>query len=423
MTESIQFNQSTRGFAHTLAPAGKYPIVGDRIFSTLADAQDYVDGNGKSKTAIPGIYLSVIADPDANKNGAYWVVQAADYDGATKGILHKIGENSGSGGGGGIASIEFSLTSDATNAVSLTINGEKQNITTSKLKSSLNVLGASDNAASATKLNDNTAFSIWGNTFFANGKPANVSNHLYMSNGKAIYFADSGGSNRMLVQVNTSNTALFGHGTASAGYDTYLNGHNVYIRTNYGNNIAMTFSATGKVAIAKNAPSVELDVGGQINSTNYLQGTALASDPTSSFQTTCFGGTSNLYRIRVMRPGNALYDGVASKYGTFLALASSDTNGYISFPAYAANKSLVFIGGGMGDKIDWKAKLYHDGMSLLPDADNTYIIGSTSQRYKSMVVADSVQIGDAVLVWDSASQMLKITKGVYSTGAITAGAR
>lgn len=418
---AIIFSEATKAYPRTIAPAGKYPIVGDRIYATLQDAQDYVDGKSSSKSAIPGIYLSVIAD-GAN-NGAYWVAQAAGYNGATSGLLQKMGEGGGGGTGGGGGDITFSLASNATNAVSLTINGTTKNITASTLKSSLNVLGASDNAASATKLNDNTAYTIWGNTFFSNGKPANVSNHLYMSNGKAIYFADSGGSNRMVVQVNTSNTALFGQGTASAGYDTYLNGHNVYIRTNYGNNIAMTFSATGKVAIAKNAPSVELDVGGQINSTNYPQGGSLASDPTSSFQTTCFGGTSNLYRIRVMRPGNALYEGVASKYGTFLALASSDTNGYISFPAYAANKSLVYIGGGMGDKIDWKAKLFHDGMSLLPDVDNTYIIGSTSQRYKSMVVADSVQIGDAVLVWDSASQMLKITKGIYSTGAITAGAK
>lgn len=403
---------------YTFYPTKKFPLLGERIWDTYQQLVDYI--NDPDSLAIEGICMSVIADDDSSKNGMYYISKVAREEGET-GVAEKLGAGGSGGGGGG--DVTFSLASNATNAVSLTINGTTQNITAATLRSSLNVLGKSENAASATKLNDNTAYTIWGNTFFSNGKPANVSNHLYMSNGKAIYFADSGGSNRAVLQVNTSNTALFGHGTASAGYDTYLNGHNVYIRTNYGNNIAMTFSATGKVAIAKNAPSVELDVGGQINSTNYLQGAALASDPTSSFQTTCFGGTSNLYRIRVMRPGNALYDGVASKYGTFLALASSDTNGYISFPAYAANKSLVFIGGGMGDKIDWKAKLFHDGMSLLPDADDTYIIGSTTQRYKSMVVANSIQIGDAVLVWDSASQMLKITKGIYSTGAITAGAK
>lgn len=131
---AVQFNKVTRGYAVTLAPAGKYPIVGDRIFYTLQAAQDYVDGNADSKTAIPGIYLSVIADGD--KNGAYWVEQAAGCDGAEVGILRKMGE-----GGGGISSIDFTLESDTTNAVSLTINKTIKNITAEALKSSLGLKG------------------------------------------------------------------------------------------------------------------------------------------------------------------------------------------------------------------------------------------------------------------------------------------
>lgn len=128
---AVPFNKVTRGYAVTLAPAGKYPIVGDRIFNTLQAAQDYVDGNADSKTAIPGIYLSVIADGD--NNGAYWVAQAADYGGAEVGILRKMGE----GGGGGVASIDFSLDSDTTKAVSLTINNVEKHITVDQLRSSL----------------------------------------------------------------------------------------------------------------------------------------------------------------------------------------------------------------------------------------------------------------------------------------------
>ena len=412
---AVIFNKVTRGYAVTLAPAGKFPIVGDRIFATLAEAQAYVD---KEKgTAIPGIYLSVITDGD--NNGAYWVAQAAGYDGATSGILQKMGEGGGSSGGGG-GEVTFSLASNTTDAVSLTINGTTKTITAATLKASLNVLGVSENAASATKLKDNTAFTIWGNTFFTNGKPANVSNHLYMGNGKAIYFADSAGTNRVLCQVNTSNTALFGQGTASAGYDTYLNGHNVYIRTNYGNTIAMTFSSTGKVAIAKTSPSVELDVGGQINSTNFPQGGALTADPTSSFQTTCFGGTSSLFRIKVMRPGNVDFDGVATRYGAFLAISSSDTHGYIHFPAYDVLRDKCYIGGGTVDALRWKATLFHNDMNLIPKSDNTYTSGNDSFRWKE-VHAVSIKIGDAVITWDSSAGMLKADKGIYSTADIVAG--
>lgn len=93
---AVNFNKVTRGYAVTLAPAGKFPIVGDRIFATLAEAQAYVDkANG---TAIPGISLSVIAD--GNNNGVYWVAQAAGYDGATVGILQKMGEGGGTPSGG-----------------------------------------------------------------------------------------------------------------------------------------------------------------------------------------------------------------------------------------------------------------------------------------------------------------------------------
>jgi hypothetical protein len=414
---AILFSEATKAYPRTIAPAGKYPIVGDRIYATLQDAQDYVDGKSSSKTAIPGIYLSVIADGD--NNGAYWVAQAAGYDGAEKGVLQKMGEGGGSSGGGG-GEVTFSLASNTTNAVALTINGTTKNITAATLKSSLNVLGVSENAASATKLKDNTAFTIWGNTFFTNGKPANVSNHLYMGNGKAIYFADSAGTNRMLCQVNASNTALFGQGTASAGYDTYLNGHNVYIRTNYGNTIAMTLSNTGKVAIAKTSPSVHLDVGGQINSTNFPQGGTLSDDPTSSFQTTCFGSTSSLFRIKVMRPGNVDFDGVATRYGAFLAISSSDTHGYIHFPAYDSLRDKCYIGGGSVDALKWKATLFHNDMNLLPKADNTYSLGDSSKRWKE-VHAVSIKIGDATITWDSSAGMLKADKGIYSTADIVAG--
>lgn len=411
------FTEATKAYPRTIAPAGKYPIVGDRIYDTLQDAQDYVDGKSSSKSAIPGIYLSVIADGD--NNGAYWVAQAAGYDGATSGILRKMGEGGGSSGGGG-GEVTFSLASNTTNAVSLTINGTTKNITAATLKSSLNVLGVSENAASATKLKDNTAFTIWGNTFFTNGKPANVSNHLYMGNGKAIYFADSAGTNRMLCQVNASNTALFGQGTASAGYDTYLNGHNVYIRTNYGNTIAMTLSNTGKVAIAKTSPSVHLDVGGQINSTNFPQGGTLSADPTSSFQTTCFGSTSSLFRIKVMRPGNVDFDGVATRYGAFLAISSSDSHGFIHFPAFADLKDKCYIGGGVADTLKWKATLFHNDMNLVPKSDNTYTLGSDSYRWKE-IQALRIVIGGAIITWDASAGMLKADKGIYSTADIVAG--
>lgn len=125
---AVNFNEVTRGYAVTLAPAGKFPIVGDRIYATLAEAQTYI--NKPNGTAIPGITLSVIADGD--NNGAYWVAQAAGYNGATEGILKKIGE-----AGNGIANIDFSLSSNQAQPIVLTINDVTNVINKQELSNSL----------------------------------------------------------------------------------------------------------------------------------------------------------------------------------------------------------------------------------------------------------------------------------------------
>ena len=166
-----------------------------------------------------------------------------------------------------------------------------------------------------------------------------------------------------------------------------------------------------------------LTVGGSISSANFVKGGSLYSDPSSTFQTTCFGTSSSEYRIKVMRPGNVHYEGVATKYGAFLAIASSDSHGYISFPAYAATKHQCYIGGGTADALAWKAAIHHSNMDLLPDSDAQFSIGSASLRYKALTVSNSIQIGDAVISWDADAGMLKADKGFYSTGAITAGGK
>lgn len=123
--------QNKISFPQTLAAAQKFPVIGNRIFATLAKAQEYVD---KVKgSAIPGIYLSVISDGD--NNGAYWVAQAAGYEGATVGILQKM--DVGGGGGSGITSIDFTLESDTTNAITLKINDTSKTIAAATLKTSL----------------------------------------------------------------------------------------------------------------------------------------------------------------------------------------------------------------------------------------------------------------------------------------------
>jgi hypothetical protein len=55
---AVEFNKVTRGYAVTLAPAGRFPIVGDRIFKTLADAQEFVDNYIYNTNNSPAPYRS-----------------------------------------------------------------------------------------------------------------------------------------------------------------------------------------------------------------------------------------------------------------------------------------------------------------------------------------------------------------------------
>lgn len=88
MAEYIQNGQSNYGWSLTWQAAGRYPMVADRIYNTLADAQAYVDS--LTSNACKGAVLSVIADGD--NNGLYLVLSYAEAEGQ-KGTLKKIGSD------------------------------------------------------------------------------------------------------------------------------------------------------------------------------------------------------------------------------------------------------------------------------------------------------------------------------------------
>lgn len=96
MAEYIFDAQVNAGWGLSLNMTGKAPAVAKRIFATYAHALDYV--NDFKDSAIPGLQLSVINDPDDTKNGIYFVskigTKAADGSSANDGVLIK---DSGSG--------------------------------------------------------------------------------------------------------------------------------------------------------------------------------------------------------------------------------------------------------------------------------------------------------------------------------------
>lgn len=156
------------------------------------------------------------------------------------------------------------------------------------------LLTASDNIATATKLA--TARTIWGQAF--NGS-ANVSGDmtgvgnvamsgvLNLDNNKSITVKDTSGENLGVLNFNTTNDLHFGYYTANKGYNTYIAGNNVIVRT-VGLPERVRITTDGKVGIGTSAPDSDLHVSG--NGYNLKLNCTTDSTKDSTF---IYGSSSN----------------------------------------------------------------------------------------------------------------------------------
>lgn len=126
-------------------------------------------------------------------------------------------------------------------------------------------LTASDNIATATKLA--TARTIWGQAFDGSanisGNMTNV-DHIYMNNSHTIYVKDTNGNNLDSFGFSNTNNLHIGYDLAAKGYNTYINGNEIYFRTSANNVERMRITSDGKVGIGTIAPERILDVAGGV---------------------------------------------------------------------------------------------------------------------------------------------------------------
>lgn len=131
-------------------------------------------------------------------------------------------------------------------------------------------LTASDNIATATKLA--TARTIWGQAFDGS---ANVSGNmtgvgniamsgvLNLDNNGGVTVKDTEGEGLGVLNFNATNDLHFGYYTANKGYNTYIAGNNVIVRT-VGLPERVRITTDGKVGIGTSAPERMLDVAGGV---------------------------------------------------------------------------------------------------------------------------------------------------------------
>ena len=111
-------------------------------------------------------------------------------------------------------------------------------------------------------------------------------------------------------------------------------------------------------------------------------GVDLRTDFSTSFKTSMFGNADDGAKFRVART-DVTVTNLCRIYGNALAWASGDTNGYLAV-SYESNASEAFIGGGNADKLNWSAKLFHNKMSLVPNANSSYTLGTSSYRWSTI---------------------------------------
>ena len=131
-------------------------------------------------------------------------------------------------------------------------------------------LTASDNIATATKLA--TARTIWGQAFDGSANVSGdmtgvgniaMSGVLNLDNNRGVTVKDTEGEGLGVLNFNATNDLHFGYYTANKGYNTYIAGNNVIVRT-VGLSERVRITTDGKVGIGTSAPERILDVAGGV---------------------------------------------------------------------------------------------------------------------------------------------------------------
>ena len=331
-----------------------------------------------------------------------------------------------------------------------------------ELKSWKTIAFTDSNVASATKLSDNTAYTAWGQTFFENGKPKNVSGNIIIPNNSKYQSLHSDGENKVnLLFLGTDNNTYLGYGSAELQRSTVIDGNQVLLR--YGSHTnGFILNSNGNVTIGDSdlaSTAVKLYVSGKTT----IDGNLSTSGSITLRPSTNLYGTFSLDTNRMSI--QALHDGVA-----YLPIALSPNGGNVLIGdtydrgvklqvhsnrdtsnigrtlllrtnAYGGSSSTQVINRveicgsveGRGSVIDTFIEDAYGKFSALKfgyiDSSVTYIAtidnngldvnGNISAS--GAVTATSLKIGNGVIEWDEENHGFKVTGGLYTDSYLSAG--
>ena len=90
-----------------------------------------------------------------------------------------------------------------------------------------------------------------------------MTGNITMNNAVYLYGKNTGGTSYILAGLSGGNDFILGYGTAGAGYNSYLDGNNIYLRYGTSSTTGFCLNSSGNVGIGTSSPSYKLHVSGQ----------------------------------------------------------------------------------------------------------------------------------------------------------------
>ena len=222
------------------------------------------------------------------------------------------------------------------------------------------------NVASATKLQNNSAFYAWGQMFFNNGVPQDANGYMTFNNGDIIHAKDTEGTRQYVMGLTAS--LSFGYGTSEAGIDTYIDGKNLYLRYGTSHTKGIVLNTSGNVGIGTTDPQYKLHVNGN----GY------------------FSGTLNVVEIYGQKPSGA-------SYARMRMLSDRESDGfYIQAASY--------------DGTSASGKLYLTGY-------NAYALAECHIKATTTEISNAVKIGTTLSAGATTLSSLTVNGGAVITSS------